>query len=56
MTRRGIEPRFPGPLANTLLIRPMARLVSYNRVQNIKKLYKNVNINTQSTQILNLLT
>ena len=26
MTRPGIEPRSPGPLANTLLIRPMARL------------------------------
>ena len=25
MTRPGIEPRSPGPLANTLLIRPMAR-------------------------------
>ena len=25
MTRRGIEPQSPGPLANTLLIRPMAR-------------------------------
>ena len=24
MTRPGIEPRSPGPLANTLLIRPMA--------------------------------
>ena len=26
MTRPGIEPRSPGPLANTLLIRPMARI------------------------------
>ena len=25
MTRPGIEPQSPGPLANTLLIRPMAR-------------------------------
>ena len=25
MTRPGIEPRSPGPLANTLLIRPMTR-------------------------------
>ena len=25
MTRPGIEPRSPGPLANTLLIRPMAQ-------------------------------
>ena len=26
MTRHGIEPRSPGVLVNTLLIRPMARL------------------------------
>ena len=26
MTRTGIEPRSPGPFANTLLIRPMARI------------------------------
>ena len=26
MTRPGIEPWSPGPLANTLLIRPMAQL------------------------------
>ena len=25
MTRPGIEPRSPGPLVNTLLIRPMAK-------------------------------
>ena len=27
MTRPGIKPRFPGPLANSLLIRPMTRKV-----------------------------
>ena len=27
MTRPGIEPRSPGPLANTLLIMPMAQLI-----------------------------
>ena len=32
MTRPGIEPRSPGPLANTLLIRPMAR-----KLINLKK-------------------
>ena len=37
MSRPGIEPRSPGPLANTLLISPMARFISikqpYNFVQ-----------------------
>ena len=28
MTRPGIEPRSPGPLANTLSTRPMSRLLS----------------------------
>ena len=27
ITRPGIEPQFPGPLANTRLIRPMTRLI-----------------------------
>ena len=30
MTQPGIEPRSPGPLANTPLVRPMARLVIYS--------------------------
>ena len=29
MTRPGIEPRSPGPLANILLIKPMARGTRY---------------------------
>ena len=35
MTRPGIEPEFPVPLANTLLIRPMALL--YNMQTNDDK-------------------
>ena len=30
MTRPGIEPQFPGPLANTLLIRPINKKGSLN--------------------------
>ena len=30
MTQPGIEPRSPGPLANTLLIRPIARTIIIN--------------------------
>ena len=29
MTRPGIEPRSPGPLANTLTARPMSGLLQY---------------------------
>ena len=40
MTQPGIEPRFPGPLLNTLLIKPMAQWkIPHNWGQMIKSMY-----------------
>ena len=48
MTRHGIEPRSPGPLANTLLVIPMARLAELNPRKSTRKLGLDLNT-SQST-------
>ena len=47
MTRPGIEPRSPGPLANTQLIRPMARLLYFN-----PRFSKNIFLFSRNSKIL----
>ena len=44
MTQPGIEPQSPGPLANTLLIRPMARNndIVFGRKQDVRFKYSKV--------------
>ena len=44
MTRPGIEPRSPGPLANTLNTRPMSGFKPNNNQQKEKKIYKIVDL------------
>ena len=54
MNQPGIETWSLGPLVNTLLIRPMARLDCFKNLRNETK-YVNVKVNVECTLFTNLL-